>query len=279
MKREKGQVILILILVMSVGLAIGLSVIQRSLSDISTSTKVEQSSRAFSAAEAGIENRLKGGSGSVNFSEIGSTAAVTGGDLEPAEAAAGSQQAPLEFPPLSREETAHVWLADYNSPTNPPPSFYKQSTLDVFWGNSSTDQAALELTLVYFSGGYQSRKWFLDHNITRNPDNRFEKVACSGYTLGSNQYQCQKTLSFTPQEAAGLMLIRARLLYNSTGQPLAVRATGICGRDCSLPPQSKAIVSTGTAGETQRKLQLFQQNKVVPPYFDYGIFSVGAINK
>lgn len=276
MKREKGQIILILILVMSVGLAIGLSVIQRSLSDIQTSTRVEQSSRAFSAAEAAIENKLKGGAGTVNFTEIGSTAAVSGGDPAPAEVPAGSQQAPLEFPPLSREETAHVWLADYTSTANPPPGFYRQSTLDVYWGNSASDRAALEVTLIYFSGGYQSKKWFLDHNITRTPDNRFEKVACSGYSVGANQYQCKKTLDSLP---AGLMLIRARLLYNSTPQPPAFQATGTCGRDCSLPPQSRSIVSTGTAGETKRSLQLFQQYKVVPPYFDYGIFSVGAISK
>ena len=44
-----ATIILILVLVMTVALAIGISVIQRSLSDISTATKVEQSSRAFSA--------------------------------------------------------------------------------------------------------------------------------------------------------------------------------------------------------------------------------------
>lgn len=278
MQRNSGQIVLILILVMSVGLAIGLSVIQRSLSDISTSSKVEQSSRAFSAAEAAIENKLKGGTGSVAFSEIGSTAQVSGGDLDPALPGAGSRQSPLEFPPLSREESATIWLTDYPSSVNPPPDFYKQSTLDVYWGNSSTDQVALELTLVYYSGGsYSSRKWFLDHNITRNPDNRFEKLPCSGYTLGTKQYQCQKTLSGLP--VTGQMLLRARLLYNSSSQPLAVQGTGTCGRDCSLPAQARTIDSTGTAGVTERRLQLFQLNKVVPPYFDYGIFSTGVIDK
>ena len=55
MKEQKGQVILILILVMTVGLAIGLSIVQKSLVDISTASKIEQSSRAYSAAEAGVE--------------------------------------------------------------------------------------------------------------------------------------------------------------------------------------------------------------------------------
>ena len=59
MNNERGQIILVLVLVITVALAIGISVVQRSLSDISTSTKVEESSRAFSAAEAGIERALK----------------------------------------------------------------------------------------------------------------------------------------------------------------------------------------------------------------------------
>src|SRR3989339_1641784 len=76
-RRQAGQVILILILVMAVALAIGISVIQRSLSDISTSSKVEQSSRAFSAAEAGIEKALRGDATAVSFPENNSSATVT----------------------------------------------------------------------------------------------------------------------------------------------------------------------------------------------------------
>ena len=72
--KEKGQIILILLLVMTVALGVGLTIVQRSLTDISTSTKVEQSSRAFSAAEAGIEKALQGDISSVNFPDAGSSA-------------------------------------------------------------------------------------------------------------------------------------------------------------------------------------------------------------
>ncbi len=284
MKKQKGQVLLALILIMTVALAIGLSVVQKSLVDVSTSTKVEQSSRAFSAAEAGIEHALRGGS-TTSLPSLGSNNAqikeITGGNLIPAVPPVNTRQDPLEYPPLAKEDVAHVWLAAFDSTSNPPTLFYKQTSLDIYWGNSAINKAALELTLVYYDGTlYQSKKWYLDHSITRSPVNNFEQVAaCGGHTLGLNTYQCKKTLSFTPQQAAGLMLIRVRLLYNEASQPFAVQAVGTCEKECSIPPQAKILTSTGISGETQRRVQVFQIQKVVPTYFDYAIFSAGAINK
>lgn len=292
MKSDKGQTVLILVLIMTVALAIGLSTVQRSLSDISTSSKVEQSSRAFSAAEAGIERALQVGSTTIQL-ENQSSAQVSDSSLIPCvpgttgcAQGAGVQQSPLEYPPLSKEEVAHVWLADYTSTANPPTSAYAQGSLDVYWGSSSTDKAALELTLIYYDDGtkkYQSQKWYLDHSIVRSPENNFVQVSCTGYDVetdvGTKRYQCKKTIDSLPSLPSRLMLLRARLLYNSTSQPLAVQAVGTCGQDCSIPPQARRITSTGAAGETQRKVQLFQVNKVVPPYFDYAIFSAGEISK
>ncbi|MBI2314649.1 pilus assembly PilX N-terminal domain-containing protein [Candidatus Daviesbacteria bacterium] len=295
MNNQKGQVILILILVMIVALAIGLSVIQRSLSDVSTATKLEQSSRAFSAAEAGIENKLSGGTGTINFADNGSIAEVLGGDKIPCvpgstDCLQGSvvRQAPFEYSLLAKEEVIHVWFANYALTSNPPPAVYTKDTLDVYWGNSATDQAALELTLVYYDGTkYKSRKWYLDQTA-RTPANNFDtNASCGGFTIGSNIYQCMYTIGGTNSGIAdpdgllpsGLMLLRARLLYNATSQPFAVQAVGNCGLDCSIPPQARTLIATGTAGATQRKIKLFQIDKVVPPFFDYAIFSAGEINK
>lgn len=291
---EQGQVILILILVMTVALAIGISVIQRSLSDISTSSKVEQSSRAFSAAEAGIEKALNCPTcetTTVEFAENQSRATVTAENRVPAiPAGFGGQQALFECPPsdprLAKEDIAQIWLADPNSPTNPPAEFYKQTSLDVYWGNSTDDKAALELTLIYYAGTqYQTKKWYLDHRVTRNPDNGFTQAACTGYDLGTTNYQCKYTIGDLPSSPSRLILLRARLLYlpNTTeGQPFAVQAVGTCSEsDTSgcIPPQARILVSTGTSGQTQRTVQVCQLEKVVPPYFDYAIFSADEIEK
>lgn len=291
-RRQAGQVVLILVLIMTVALAIGISVVQRSLSDISTSSKVEQSSRAFSAAEAGIEKALKGDFGSVTFSENSSEAQISPEELFPPQVSAGNIQSPFEYPPLAKEETAHVWLADPTADLpscNSPKVCYKHSSLDVYWGDpSAEDKAALALNLVYWDGTkYASRKWYLDQQNRNN----FCQVNCSGNNpIGSNNYQCRFRLgdnsgclnspggfdnSPLPQD---LILIRARLLDNTTSQPFAVGATSPCA-NCSLPTQARRFVSTGISGQTQRKIELFQVLNVVPPYFDYAIFAAGEIDK
>lgn len=297
-KRQKGQVILLLILVMTVALAIGLSIVQKSLVDVSTSSKVEQSSRAYSAAEAGIEKALQGDSSPlVNFTESAGITEIKDTKASPCVPAdagcdqtAGEIQLALEYPPLAREDVVQAWLADYKSLSNPPPAFYdppsppEARTLDVFWGDPAKDRAALELTLVYYDGTkYASRKWFLD-NAIETRSNGFDKVNCIETQLRENKYTCKKTLGNgagvnNGPLPSGLMLIRARLLYNNAAQPFAVGAAGRCGRACSIPPQSRTIISTGVSGETQRKVKLYQYFNVVPPYFDYAIFSAGPITK
>jgi len=279
-----------LIVVMTVALAIGLSIIQKSLTDVSTSSKVEESQRAFSAAEAGIEKALQsagaigvGTTAVVNLPETASQANVLDVGLLPASPSAGVRQNPLEYPPLSKEEVAHVWLADLNSTSNPPASYYTQKSLDVYWGSSSQDKAALELTLVYFNAilsEYKNRKWYLDQT-TRTPPNNFDTSADCGdekWTVGSGKYQCKKTLDSFPFDS-DLMLLRARLLYNSSSQPFAMQGVGTCGKACSLPSQARELISTGVSGQTQRKIRFFQMPKAVPPYFDYAIFSAGEIRK
>lgn len=290
MKKEGGQMILILILIMTVALAIGLSIVQKSLVDVSTSSKVEQSSRAFSAAEAGIERALNSrGEQSLALSNNSSIAKVVDSKLSPPVPDIGITQDPLEYPPLAKEDVAQVWLAGYSltTPSSPPdcgsniPCQYIQNSLDVYWGNSSQDKAALEITLIWFDGTkYTSDKWFYDSWEPRSRTNKFTYVGCvGGHKPKVNTYYCKQIQSFSIDQAKGAILIRARLLYNSTSQPFAVQARGVCGFNCSIPPQSRTITSTGVSGETQRKVEVFQLYNVVPHYFDYAIFSAGEISK
>ena len=61
MRSERGQVLIIILLVMLVGMTIGLSVLGRTTTDVSSTTKIEESARAFNAAEAGIEETIRVG--------------------------------------------------------------------------------------------------------------------------------------------------------------------------------------------------------------------------
>lgn len=301
MKNQSGQVILILILVMTVGLGIGLSMVQKSLVDVSTASKVEQSSRAFSAAEAGVEKALRGDSSTTFTSDTSKITSLSGVGLIPAVAVSGNRQTLLHLARMYKEDMEQVWLSD-PAATLPscasPYVCYSQSTLEVYWGDpASTIRPAIVLTLIYWDGSnYKSRKWYMDPVASRSgaSGNGFKDVSsyCAlDYDFSPYIYKCRVVLggdtdpyfaTYGTLPVAGLnklMAIRVRLLYNDDSQPVAFWATGTCGSACSLPAQARSINSTGVSGETQRRINLFQNFKIVPPYFDYAIFSAGEINK
>jgi Tfp pilus assembly protein PilX len=68
-KSQKGQALVLVLLSLSVVLTLVLFILSRSITDVAVSSKEEESARAFSAAEAGIERSLVVGSG--NSSDIG----------------------------------------------------------------------------------------------------------------------------------------------------------------------------------------------------------------
>lgn len=302
---QTGQILLILILAITVALAIGLSIVQKSLLDVSTSTKVEQSSKAFSAAEAGIEKSLQTGSEIATSIPIGdATLQRVYRSLVPLIKSPGSRQDAFEYPPLNKEDIAHVWLADplaslpsCSSTTN---VCYSQPTLDILWGalgiTNNDDKPAIEIKVVYYDGStYKSQPYNLDSNGTRYSSNGFTDASssCTGTnsittTSGNNRpFFCKYTLTF-PTPPAGVtytfMLLRARILYSSTAQPFAAWASSCpqSATSCnaySLPSQATILTSIGTSGNTQRTVQVFQEKKVVPFYFDYAIFSSGEIKK
>ena len=59
---QPGQVLLLTLLVLSVATTVVLSLIGRATTDVAISNQIAESQRAFSAAEAGIEEMLKTGS-------------------------------------------------------------------------------------------------------------------------------------------------------------------------------------------------------------------------
>lgn len=300
---ERGQVVLALILIMTVALAIGVSVIQKSLVDVSTSTRVEQSQRAFSAAEAGIERALRGDTSGVTLTETGnnSYATVDGGSLLPLTAGNLTQQDGIEYASLSKEEFAHIWLADPTPTSNPPAEFYMPGSkasdrgIEIYWGNAAAEKAAISIKITHYSValGYQTKAYYFDSDGTRAGSSGFTDASptgtnsCTSFSINTIEgtgrpFYCRVIITPSSSPAfpsSDLMLVRIRLLYNSTSQPVAVRGYGSCGAQCSLPPQVRVITATGVSGDTIRRLKVFQIDKVVPPYFDFAIFSSGEIRK
>lgn len=259
---QRGQVLLIVILVMVVALTVGLSVITRSITSLRTSKEEESSQRAFSAAEAGVEKIISSSktslSGSLSNSASYSTqvTTVTGGTL-----LANNGNV------VAKDDSVDIWLSTY--PTYASPF---TGTLTIYWGSGSENcssseasntQAALEV--VVLSGTVASpvaTHYGLDPCASRATANNFSSTIQAGGTVNNKPFNHSYNFSLT-----NALLARVIPLYAST--PI-----GVSGNGKNLPAQGQVIESTGSSGDTQRKVTVFKSYPKVPvAFFPYILFS------
>lgn len=295
--KQRGQAIIILLLIMLVVLSIGLALTQRSVTDVTTSTQAEQATRAYSAAEAGIEKALSSPL-PMNYPlalDNNSRAVVDSSGYMPYAANVG-----IEYPPIGRETTAQFWFLDSTQTTTPPTGYYSGSTVDIYYGNAATaDLPAIEVKIVALkNNSFVSKSYYYDSSSTRTTganDNNFNFTSgCGTQTLtssilGSNRtFYCKQTVSLedptdttapyaTCNAAASCIpvLARVRFLYINTNQKLALApSTG-----AQLPPQVQIFNALGSSGQSQKQIQAFKVRDVVLPWFDFAIFSTNEIRK
>lgn len=307
-KAQKGQVVVILLLLMLVALSIGLAVTQKSVTDVTTSTQTEQSSRAFSAAEAGIEKALTGTLNSGQEVTL-SNSAKAKVDLSVELPEIGSNLA-IEYPPIGRETTAQIWFTDPDTVGDPSTAtvYYTGNQVDIYFGNEEIpgqeykDKPAVEVKIIIFaSNNYYTQSYYYDSDLIRAGSNNFTRVSPCGSVplqtgiLGNNHnFYCKWTIPTIPGDitkripnpaGAGncdppncrLILARIRLLYSKENHKIAMAPTP--GSNAQLPPQIKIYNATGIAGQSEKQIQAFRVEKVIPPWFDFAVFSVNEITK
>lgn len=213
MRKEQGQVVVILLLIVMIALAIALSVVGRSVTEIQTADKTENSSRAFSAAEAGIERGLTqysqigtGNPGSLDINDLSSNATATV-LIDPKLPTPGSGilagQA-LEYPTFGKESFAQFWLVEpslidnnLNCQQENSRSFgqgqaktcYNQSSFLLYFGDTTADyilkpenKPAIEVNIISQSGSggnlnYLSKKYYFDSFDGLNTSSRNSKFS------------------------------------------------------------------------------------------------------
>jgi len=268
MKKNSGQALLIILLIMAVGLTMGLAVISRSVTDIGISRQEEESARVFSVAEAGIEEALKLGYAPPGGVEIGGiTAEVSQTDL-------GKTQ---EFAYPGEYEAGDIqtlWLVEHEDDgslnLDNPPSRYSEDSLEVYWGKEGdTTVPALEATLIYRQGGVKIMRWAVD---PESRDNNFEEVdQTDSFSVGGKTFKYKKTLSSLPCVTNICYALRLRFLYNDQEEILGAKGAG--GK--SLPSQGKCYESTASNSQTgvARRVRQCQLHKAPPGIFDYVLYS------
>lgn len=277
--KQGGQVVLITLLVLTIATTIGLSLISRTTTDTTITSQVEESSRAFSAAEAGIEEALRSGVGSGGVQTLAGGAA----SYDVTVATIGGAAGLFEFPKkVLRGNTETLWLVnhDTNGALVETPT-YTASNIGICW-SSETTTPALVVTLLYresTDGSYRVAKTAFDPDTARATANQFStSYTAGGCGVGTNTAY-RATVTFASLDASvnpatdTLLALRIRPAYSDARIMIDGGAT-------VLPVQGNKIDSTGTtASGTNRKIVVYQQYRSASTAFDAALYSQGSLTK
>ncbi len=271
---QEGQVLLISLLVLSIATTVALSLIGRSTTDVVISNQTNESSRAFGAAEAGIEESLKIGVGNLTPQVLTSGASYTVSKADVG-GAAGAYVFPKK---ASRGTTETLWLVAHNADgtLNETPT-YTAAGIDVCWSEESTTPAMI-VSILYKTalGEYRVAKGAYDPDGSRANNFLPPTSSVGGCGAGTDTTYKQTVTfgSFTPAinpASDTLLMIRMQPVYADTN--LAVNATG------ALPIQGNTLESTGVSGAgVTRKVVVYQQFRSPPAIFDSVIYSQGSFS-
>lgn len=314
--RQKGQALLLVLLAMAAIMTVVLSVASRSVSDVSISTSEEDALRAFSAAEAGIEKSLLTGLGSsgrpdgsdtsVAYASVVTRQSEGNAFVYPTELRSGES---ATFWLTERTPTGGFTCSGGTCFSGP-------KIKDICWGRypaasyGSGEKPAVMISVYYDwngtttgnlinSGGTDFtnvkvvRRGF-DPDNSRSELNNFFSDKGGGCRIGSTNFAYHTgNINFLPSQSNNsdeinipngcrercLIMIKVRVLYNNIAKPeqVGMEMTGSGGE--SLPAQGNRIESTGVAGSSSRKVNVFQTYSEPPSIFDAAVFSLSDFSK
>lgn len=288
----RGQALLIVLLSMAVVLTIVLSILSRSITDVTLTTREEEALRAFSAAEAGVEQALIAGAPEGEFGGAQFSADVSS-------IAQGSQTFvyPIDLP---AGDIATVWFVSHDADGNLVCSgdlpCFTGNTMKVCWGkpDGASDQdttPAIEASLYYATtpGDYTTvriARAVADPNSARRSTNSFGSADLGCGVEGEN-YAFATTISFAdlgiPLSGGSsveneLQMVRIRMIYNSDqSQPVGFDFN--FAGNSPLPSQGRRVDSTGTSGDSTRRVEVYRLFSDLPPNFDSALFSPSGLAK
>lgn len=270
-----GQMLLVTILVLTIAITIALSLIGRATSDIGMSARLEESARAFSAAEAGIEDALQNQTQTITPVSVSKDAAYT-----TTIAQVGGTSSVYSFASSTKKgDVATVWLVSHAAggalDEDPNASHYCSlvgaCTIDVCW-NQSAVIPATEAVVYYLNTGtgvYDLQRFAFEPDPVRT-GNKFTPITdTAGCGKDTGVYKTTVTL---PTSNALPLMLRLRPYY----QDAVYSVSPVGGR--ILPVQYQEVTSVGKTGTgVTRKIIVKKQYESPPSVFDYVLYSGGDI--
>lgn len=264
---ERGQVLLIIVLVMVISLTVGLSLAIRSITNVRSAKEEDNSQRAFSAAEAGIEQALKTACSDAQGCAITGDFTVDNRSTFQAslKSISGTDLFLKGGIPVAKDDGSDLWLVPHTNEDVPDYTTPWNGTLTFHYGSSSNPCVSSALEVIVLSGtianpaSLQSKRYTFDQCATRT--NNFSASLSGGAFLGKTLYYKSSALTITNG-----LLIRVVPLYNDS-------IIGVAGSS-SFPVQGKQIESTGISDTTTRKVTFLKGYPELPPeFFHYILFS------
>ena len=269
---RRGQALVVVLLILGIAVTVGLSVVSRSVTDVTVSTGEEESAKALEAAEAGVERAL-GGVIAVDGPPVIDNLQESSFNVTNTAVGDGSV---YEVPNLlAAGDVATIQMDGF---TGPPP--YPNFVL--CWENViEAADPAVEVMLYFRRGGVigVGRQGY-DPNPVRLtgflPDSMGN---CPG---GFSNYNFHRRFDLedfgitdlSTGEVGVPVLMRVRMLLNTVPQGIVlVVPSG------NLPIQGSEIISTGQAGGSTQKLRVLQTNPDLPMMFDTALFSGGSLTQ
>ncbi len=284
-KKQNGQALLIVVLVMVVALTVGLSVASRSITNLKTSQEQVNSQKALSAAEAGIQQAMTRVNPNVtNFNNVAlnsnaniqyttTISQVSGGTTFLVQS--GNTQSYV-----SKDNPADIKVSNFSDVGSWTSASSWTGSLTIYWGDSNdgcgsaTKDTAIEVSVISKDTTVTPNKLDLDRYAedfcASARGNGFDssKVSLGSYPVGNGITLVFKTtLSLT-----NALLVSVNPLYSDS----YIAASKSGPADPNLPDQGTNISSVGSADNNniQRKVTAFQGFPQIPAeLFPYTVFS------
>lgn len=267
-RRQKGQILLIVVLAAVVSLTVGLSAVSRTITNTRVTTEEANSQKALSAAEAGVEEV-------VNNSSL----LVAGGLSKPlsnnssfnatADPIDGSEILINDGNEILKDDGADIWFSTYPDFGDLPGGSRWSGTLSVLWDNndgctvSGNQMVNPAIEIVIIQGANRNNP-----NMTRTiydtcgriNNSNFSNLSAAGRTVSGRVFNNGANVVVTNGFIARIVPLYANAKMGARGS-------------VGLPSQGYVIDSVGTSGNTKRTVRVFRGFPRIPiEYFPYNIF-------
>ena len=298
MKKNNGQVLIVILLAMVIAVTVALSVASRSITNIRTATQSEEAQIAYGAAEAGIEEVLRQGVDEI-LRKVAAGESIPSGTV-------GQAQYTTALTPVGGKVASYPGIYQTLDAVKKDESLQVDLyggtgivSVDIYWGiGYDPGQApALEISRIYAKDTYGTGDPSDDtFKVEKNLFNAeclatmtgqsapFDTVGCKKSSVGDpipeilgDNYSNRVSINLDcPSGFSGCtpMLLRIKSLFNRTKILVQVKPD-----TATLPTQGVVIESTGTYKDSTKKIQIMKPYSNLPAVFDYVLYSGSDLSK